>query len=561
MKNSGLRQRKSRPPSGAPEVLSPLLFWIVVAGAVAIVLAAYSPSLQFHFILDDNRFVQDPRIQFPGHVWEYFTNWVWAQFAGGPASFYRPLFLLWMRANFVLSGMAPWGWHFLSVLKHMAVAVLLGVLAWRLLRDRTAAWIAGALFAIHPAHTESVAWVTVPDPLMAAGVLASILLYLRYRDFPYPHQRSPGDQPKRSRSKSENVRPSIGWLVAASILYLAALLAKETAIVTLGVLLVVALMSDRLIDIFRKMSLFVAATLVYLLLRQHALGIWLSASTRHLPWRTVLLSLPATLWFYLKVLVWPIRSYAFGDPTETHGFSLRTVLLPGLAVGCAVALLGFGLFWAFRTARRDLTAQEAAGVHCSLVLGALLLILPLLPALNLNALNPEDYLHGRYAYLSTAGLMLLLATGWHLASSLRRPLLIGAASVAIAFLALTVSQETAWNDDLSVFAEGQRNAPHNVFVGRNLTRAHVQQALGWGRCQDAVPVFEDAVRRYPDDWVGWAGLGDCLDQLNDLPRAEQALHRAADLAHLPQVTARWREVSEKCSAGCQPPADWQSAPR
>ena len=42
--------------------------------------------------------------------------------------------------------------------------------------------MASALFALHPAHTESVAWVTVPDPLMSAAVLGSVLCYLRYAD-------------------------------------------------------------------------------------------------------------------------------------------------------------------------------------------------------------------------------------------------------------------------------------------------------------------------------------------------------------------------------------------
>jgi Flp pilus assembly protein TadD len=68
------------------------------------------------------------------------------------------------------------------------------------------------------------------------------------------------------------------------------------------------------------------------------------------------------------------------------------------------------------------------------------------------------------------------------------------------------------------------------------------------RCKQALPVFKDAIQRYPDDWYGWAGLGDCLDQLNDLPRAEQALHRAADLAQQPQVTQRWEEVQHKLAS-------------
>ena len=116
----------------------------------------------------------------PGHVWEYFTDYAWAEYDGGPATFYRPLFILWTRLNFILCGLSPWGWHLLSIAKHAVVAVLLGLLVWRLLRDRFAALIAATLFALHPAQVESVAWVTVPDPLMSAGVLCTLLLYFRY---------------------------------------------------------------------------------------------------------------------------------------------------------------------------------------------------------------------------------------------------------------------------------------------------------------------------------------------------------------------------------------------
>src|ERR1700730_9437191 len=183
--SSLIRQQRpslSVPPAGAEELLSPLTVGIVAVALVAGVFAIYSPALNFQFVLDDHRFVGDPRLQSPGHVWALFTSYVWAQVPSGPLSFYRPLFVLWMRLNFILSGMSSWGWHLLSVVKHVSVAVLLGLLVWKLLRDRVAALIAGTLFALHPAHTESVAWVTVPDPLMSAAVLATLLLYLKYAE-------------------------------------------------------------------------------------------------------------------------------------------------------------------------------------------------------------------------------------------------------------------------------------------------------------------------------------------------------------------------------------------
>lgn len=481
------------------------------------------------------------------------------------------MFLLWVRANFVLNEMSSGGWHLLSVLKHVSVAALLGLLVWWLLRDRVAILIAVALFALHPAHTESVAWVTVPDPLMSCFVLGSLLLYLKYRDYPFRQEDRPSGavdehkgrlkegggkarKPSSNEAETRSRSPlgSIVWLAASSVLYFAALLVKETALAALVVLFAAALLGrdsrGRVVQAFRDMTLFVAVTALYFLMRLDSLGGRLVANTQHMPWSTVLLSEPATLWFYVKVLFWPVRLRAFGDPTRADSFSVDGVLLPGLAVCSAAALLAVGWSWAWRGAGRELPGQEAAGVKCALVLGSLLVMLPLLPALHLNGLNPDDYLHGRYAYLSAAGLMLLVATGWRLARKGRTLFLLGAGALAVTFAVLTVSQEPAWKSDMAVFTEGQRNAPRNVFVARNLVRAHVQEALEFdvaGRCQEAMPVFENAIRQYPEDWYGWAGLGDCLDQLNDLPRAEQALHRAADLARQPRVTERWQEVRER----------------
>jgi hypothetical protein len=125
--------------------------FIVAIALAAGVFAVYSPALNFQFILDDHRFVGDPRLQSSGHLWEYFTSYVWAQIPRWPSCFYRPLFVVWMRLNFILSGDSPWGWHFLSIVKHVVVAILLGLLVWKLLRDRAAAFIAGTLFALHPA--------------------------------------------------------------------------------------------------------------------------------------------------------------------------------------------------------------------------------------------------------------------------------------------------------------------------------------------------------------------------------------------------------------------------
>jgi hypothetical protein len=514
-------------------------------------------------VLDDHRFTADPRIQESGHIWDYFANYVWAQFIGGAPSFYRPIFILWVRMNFIVNALSPWGWHLFSIAKHASVSALLGLLVWKLVRDPLAALAASTLFALHPAQTESVAWVTVPDPLMSAGVLGALLLYLKYLEDVSTASRVPGRKARKTSSAKAPGR-SAKWLILSAAVYFAALLAKETAIIFPVIVLALSLFTDRsqpdrgrsapagsdanfaarFGPAFRQVAPFVGVTLIYLLLRLHALGGKLGAATQHLPWTMIIFSWPACLWFYMKVLFWPVRSSAFADPVLVDTFSLRAVLLPAFALACMAAALAATLWWASRKAGRELLRQEASRIQFALISGTLLLVLPLLLTLNLNALNPGDFLHGRYTYLPLAGLMLLAATVWRLANK-RYLFVSGAVAIAMVFGVLTVSQEKQWRDDATVFTIAHELAPHNGPVAQNLANTRVQAALRMndeGRCTEAVPVFDAVIRDYPQDWYAWAGLGYCFVQLNDLARAEESLHRAADISHDSRIVQQWREL-------------------
>jgi tetratricopeptide (TPR) repeat protein len=550
----------------------------MVLALAAGVLAVYAPSLQYSFILDDHRFTGDPRVQSPGHVWEYFTNYVWAQFTGGPPSFYRPIFALWMRANFILSSMSPWGWHMLSIVKHVVVAILLYVLVWRLLRDHIAALLAATLFALHPAQTECIAWVTVPDPLMSIGIFITLLLYLRFAE-----EFSASSQGKKVKKKAHKPgdasfvpRPALPWLLASAVVCLLTMLTKETAIILPVIIFVltVFMLRDETLSgtatkggvgfiarFLRALQLtlpFTGATVLYLLMRLNAFGGKVGSLTQHLPWRTVLLSWPGMLWFYVKVLLWPVRSYAYGDSTLEEKFSVRGVLLPALAVACVAVGLAAALFWLWKKARRDLPIAEARGVEYSLLIGAFLLVFPILLALNLNVLNPEDFLHGRYVYLPSAGMMLIVATAWHLAGKARTPLLWVAGAGAIVFAALAYTQERQWKDDLTLFTVGHQLAPNNRWVARNLERANVQAALvlvEQGRCSEVLPVFERVTREYPQEWSAWAGLGYCYFTLNNLPKAEESLHQAARLSRDPRTIQMWQDLRAHMGLSSSAPLD------
>lgn len=566
-------QTRSKPSSSARQEQSSLQVssikgsrlpptWILVLLVLAsacLVFAVYSRSLGFQFILDDHRYTSDPRIQESGHLWDYFTNYVWAQFVGGPPSFYRPIFAVWLRVNYVLAALSPWGWHFLSICKHLVVGALLGLLVWKLLRDWGAALVAATLFALHPAQTESVSWATVPDPLMTAELLGGLLLYLKYSGLLSFAPVTTAKKPRKKSSQPAN--PSPLWMIASVAAYFGALLTKETAVIFVVVIFAIAICMDPVrvassskqtdIDFgirFRKALIhavpFTCVTVLYLLLRLNALSGKLNVSTQHLGWGTLVLSWPATLWFYFKVMLWPVKSYSFADPTLVEQFSARGFLFPLFELVLCVLILTAVSVYVWRKASQE-PALIQAGIKIALITGVLLLVLPLLLTLNLNGLNPGDFLHGRYTYLPLAGLMLLVATVWHLMRNFRVVLICVAGILTATFATLTYSQEEQWKDDASVFTTAHQLAPHNAPVARHLADTSVHEALELqdeGHCSEAIPIFEHVLQDYPDDWYAWSGRGICYFRLNNLPKAEESLHRAADISHNSQVIQQWQEL-------------------
>jgi protein O-mannosyl-transferase len=151
--------------------------WFFGAVIIAATVLAYLPALRGGFIWDDDAYVTQNRLLTApdglARIWFSFES----------PSQYFPLTYTALRVDRALWGLNPFGYHLVNVLLHAVNALLVWALLARL--RVSGAWLAAAIFALHPVHAESVAWITErKNVLMCFFFLLSLLAWTRFVDPP-----------------------------------------------------------------------------------------------------------------------------------------------------------------------------------------------------------------------------------------------------------------------------------------------------------------------------------------------------------------------------------------
>ncbi|MBZ5550482.1 MAG: tetratricopeptide repeat protein [Acidobacteriia bacterium] len=481
--------------------------WVMELVACGITALANLGTLAFGFVYDDvPQILKNPAIQDWRYLPQYFTSHVWAAiYPNSAGNYYRPLFLLWLRLNYALFGTDPAGWHWTSVLCHVAATYLIFRVAQQLTRDRMTAFAAALLFGLHPAHIENVAWISgVTDPLMACFVLGSCSAFLRFRE-------------------SRKV-----WQLGLSLgSFVMALLAKETAIVL--PLLIFELsrirpqsenqgddVPPKAVAAIREAALYILFALIYLGVRFWALH-GFSHPAISLSWTQVLLTWPAVLWFYARHLFLPIGLSEFYALNYLDHATGRGFWLP-LAMLAIVALVSCS--WV-----RALSQRRAAWFAVTLI------VLPLLPVLDLRSLTAGDIVHDRYLYLPSVGFVLLVALSLREIER-RMPsfravslLLAGTGLIALLFAVLTLTQQRQWTNDIQLYTRGVESAPDNLTARDNLANA----LLAANQPERAIPMYLEVLKRNPGFWRSNYNLGFAYYKLGNPAAAENYLERAIQI--------------------------------
>ena len=430
---------------------------VLAAGVAA---AVFIPSLDAGRVWDDHVLLDEQLPHFRSTA-DCFV--IPAGVPGLAPGYYRPLVVVTYRNDAALAERVFPGlgegrervMHATSVALHAFASALVVLLTLAVLPPATAgaAWLAGAaglLFAVHPVHVETAAWIVGrSDSLAALFGLLALTLHLRYR---------------RGGSRTA--------LGAAAVALLGALLSKEAAA---GLVLLLPLAdwilglpapppaplpaprgkprAERappvagLLDWLRAAAL--PAWLVYALV----VALWLVLRV------TGMASLPAgdsnplmlrldtlfgPLGWYVAKTLWPV-------PTSTYVRYLPDG--PWIGLGIAGVAAFAAAWWWF--GRRGWRPERFA---------LALWLLPLLPALAIPLLLrvPTNPVAERYLYLSSAGAVMLAA--FLLGRALARPAWVFAAAVLLAPLAglATVAGQAAFRDEASFWRAAHRTSPDAV---------------------------------------------------------------------------------------------------
>ena len=126
--------------------------WMLPASVALLALAACITSLGHDFTYDDRYVIlMNDRVHSLHRFWRYFAQSYWPPKFGGDG--YRPMVLLLFAVQWVVGGGAAWVFHLVNILLAVATALAVYWLALALLPE-AGAWLAAALFAVHPVHVE-----------------------------------------------------------------------------------------------------------------------------------------------------------------------------------------------------------------------------------------------------------------------------------------------------------------------------------------------------------------------------------------------------------------------
>ena len=447
-----------------------LIFAVVL---VAVTLLAYRPAWHGGFLWDDDAYIINNELLTAPDGWQR----IW--FSLDSPSQYFPLTYSTFRIERGLWGLNTTGYHWINLLLHVGNALLVWALLTRL-RVR-GAWLAAAIFALHPVQVESVAWITErKNVLMGFFFLLTLLGWIAFVD-------------ERTR------RPWIFYCLAL-ILYVLALSAKATACTLPAALLLILWLQKKPITMRRLMQI---VPFVVLGIGMGLLAVWWEhyhqGTSRDVftflsPIERILVASRA-VWFYLSKIFWPSNLTFIYPRWNISTSDLLNYIWLLAGIGACVAI-----YFLRRYVGRSVEVAAAFFVATlSPVLGFIMLFT-----------FRYTFVADHYQYLACIGPIALASAGVVSLSdkfARCRAIILSAALLVVASLAtLTWRQAATYSDIELLWRTTLARNPECWMAHTNLGLVLLQK----GKIDDGIAQYRSALQMQPDSWDAEYNLGTAL---------------------------------------------------
>ena len=481
---------------------------LLIAGVVACATLPYLNILFNGFVHDDNtQLVKNPYVRSFHYLKEILTTNVWSfRRTSSITNYYRPMMTLGYLACYKLFGMRAYGFHLISLLLHVLVVCLVFVLAERLTRDRVAAFVASALFALHPIHTESVDWIAaVTDLELSLFYLLTFGIFVALA------------KPRGWRSKLMEAALAVSFVLA--------LLSKEQAM-TLPALATVYehfYREDRReTSVSLKLSRYGVLWLVgvaYLLFRIHFFGAL--APAKNLPGLTpeqILLSAIALFGQYVWKFLWPVRLCGF------YVFHPNNRLFDPHVLAGVVVLLAFAALFivCWRSRERNVRFISFA---------ILWFFATLAPVLNAHWVASNVFTE-RYLYLPSVAVAWVVGVGASMLWSRAAPSPVQQGALALAGVALgglyaarIVIRNCDWKNDVVFYSRTLDFSPDADIILNDLGTVYWDQ----GEADNAESAWKRSLAINPDNAPVLNNLGMVAGKRKQYDEAVKLFQRAMEL--------------------------------
>lgn len=446
-----------------------VLFIIIIVS-----FGVYLNTLSNSFVYDDeaaileNSWIEDikfiPSI-FLSHSWDFKYN------NNSTSNYYTPLSFIVFMMQFFLLGISPCGYHLTNMIAHTMVTVMVFFIAISLFRQMfneniiVFPAVAALLFAVHPIHTEAVAWISaITELLMSFFYLLSFFIYVN-----------------TSEQKCKK-------FIVSAIFFFIATLFKLTAM-TLPILLIVYDYSfkkgifagdlrDKAVrnNLCKRYMPFIIVSILYLSLRTYAIeGFIPEKGFIKITTYQVIINIFPLLKEYLKMLVLPVNLNILHVFHPVFSLSDRRMFT-------ALCVIAFLILSAL------IAKKKSNGLFFSLSW----IIIPLLPVFYIPAFTGESVLAERYLYLPSVGFVItaaiLMRSIYHhrLFKGMTAPVLFLSFSIVIVLFTLwTVDRNYIWKDNYSLWIDTVKKSPDSYRAHNNLGSAYYRKGL-----------LDDAFREY-----------------------------------------------------------------